>query len=448
MITRIEVDGFKSLRHFAVDLEPFTVLIGPNSAGKSNVLDALALLSRLASQSIVDAFKQGRGKSIDQFSRHGTEVAGAIRFAVEFLEYGDHPAKPSSNGKDTFQSRYRYELTIQRRAMRAGVEKLVARDERLRAMRREDDTWIQAHPELTAYAGYAHAGEDCFVTLKDESAAEQRVIMAPSHRPEELSIPPMYIALGCIMHRGAHRVRLNLEQCRSLDLAAAHLGAPSERMDSGELSPDASNLPTVLAELPPHLLGEIRADLVSLVPGIASFDVTPEGDEMRIDFELSGGERIPARLVSAGTLRILALLTALRIEPRSYMLCIEEPENGIYPGRLRALLALLREATTRSHEEEVRERFEEAKRAIGARRIPTNQLPTQILLTTHSPVALAAFRSRPQHLRFVDMVRRGGERVTRVRSVGKPGAGERGRLTISPREIDMLLHAVESEEPA
>ncbi len=48
MITRLEVDGFKSLRGFAVVLEPFTVFIGPNGAGKSNTLEALALLSRLS----------------------------------------------------------------------------------------------------------------------------------------------------------------------------------------------------------------------------------------------------------------------------------------------------------------------------------------------------------------------------------------------------------------
>ena len=46
------------------------------------------------------------------------------------------------------------------------------------------------------------------------------------------------------------------------------------------------------------------------------------------------------------------------------------------------------------------------------------------------------------------MVRRDGERVTRVRTVGKPAAGDRGRLTVSPREIDALLQAVESEESA
>ena len=151
MITRVEVDGFKSLRGFAVDLEPFTVLIGPNSAGKSNILDALALLSRLASQPISAAFKQGRGKSIDQFYRHGADVAVDIRFAVEFLVYGDYPAG-STNGNGAFQSRFRYELTILRRALRAGAEQLVARDERLWAMRREDDAWIDAHPEFATYA--------------------------------------------------------------------------------------------------------------------------------------------------------------------------------------------------------------------------------------------------------------------------------------------------------
>ena len=153
MITRIEVDGFKSLRDFAVDLEPFTVLIGPNSAGKSNVIEALGLLSRLASQPIAEAFKEGRGKSIDQFTRHGAKVAKSLRFAAEFLEYGDYPAPPEkdANGRDAFQSRFRYELTIERRAFRSGAERLVAEEERLRAMRREDDSWLRARPELTAF---------------------------------------------------------------------------------------------------------------------------------------------------------------------------------------------------------------------------------------------------------------------------------------------------------
>ena len=229
-----------------------------------------------------------------------------------------------------------------------------------------------------------------------------------------------------------------------LQLDASRLREPSERVSSGKLASDASNLPTLLVDLPEPLLGEIRADLVSLVPGIASFDVVPEDDTFRIEFELSGGERMPARLVSDGTLRVLALLTALRTQPRPHMICIEEPENGIYPGRLRALLVRLREAA--AHVEGDPEGVQSEGAGSKSFFIPTNLLPTQIVLTTHSPVVLAALRAEPQHLRYVDTVRRGGERVTRVRSAGRSEAPDRGQLTISPREIDRILDEVRGED--
>ncbi|MCC6552323.1 MAG: AAA family ATPase [Polyangiaceae bacterium] len=445
MITRIEIDGFKSLRDFAIDLEPFTVLIGPNSAGKSNILDALALLSRLATYPIGEAFKLGRGKSIDQFSRRGGEVAESIRFAVEMLVHGVYPEQ-GIFGRSGFQSRFRYELTIKRRALRAGVEQFVARDERLRAMRREDDTWADPHPDYAPYMVYMDGGEDYFPSIKDEHSEEHWTVGHPLDRPEWASLPSTHTALGRTFSYASvfpsMIVASCFKDCRVLQLDAAQLGEPSERVDSGELAQDGSNLPTVLAELKPTALGEIRADLARLVPGIASFDVVPEGDEMRLDVELSGGERLPARLISAGTLRILALLTALRMGRRPSTLCVEEPENGIYPGRLRALLDLFRDVAIQHHEKEAQKSHSET---LGLTHF-TNQLPTQILLTTHSPVALAALRAHPQHLRFVDMVRRGGERITRVRAVGNPGAGDHGRLTISPREIDTLLQAAPAEE--
>src|SRR5690242_8075211 len=133
MITRVEVDGFKSLRDFSADLEPFTVFIGPNSAGKSNIVDALGLLSRLASVSIAEAFKHGRGRSSDQFTRHGATSATAIRFAVEYLTYGWYD--PAQGAVPAAQTRFRYELTIERVALASGAERLVVRDERCRAMR-------------------------------------------------------------------------------------------------------------------------------------------------------------------------------------------------------------------------------------------------------------------------------------------------------------------------
>ncbi|GAA0376960.1 hypothetical protein GCM10009530_29430 [Microbispora corallina] len=45
MITRIEIDGFKSFENFALDLPPFLVLIGTNASGTSNLLDALTFVA-------------------------------------------------------------------------------------------------------------------------------------------------------------------------------------------------------------------------------------------------------------------------------------------------------------------------------------------------------------------------------------------------------------------
>ena len=48
MITKLEIDGFKSFRDFSIEFSPFTVVAGKNASGKSNLFDALELLSRCA----------------------------------------------------------------------------------------------------------------------------------------------------------------------------------------------------------------------------------------------------------------------------------------------------------------------------------------------------------------------------------------------------------------
>lgn len=43
MITKIHIENFRCIRELEMDLEPLTVLVGPNASGKSTVLAALAL---------------------------------------------------------------------------------------------------------------------------------------------------------------------------------------------------------------------------------------------------------------------------------------------------------------------------------------------------------------------------------------------------------------------
>lgn len=146
---------------------------------------------------------------------------------------------------------------------------------------------------------------------------------------------------------------------------------------SERLERDASNIAGVLAALPEERRGEIEATLSHYASHL------PESDICRIYAEAVGrlqsdamlycderwgeaGEMltVDARGISDGTLRFLAILTALLTRPEGSLLVIEEVDNGLHPSRARLLLDMLRE--------------------VGSRR------GVDVLATTHNPALLDA----------------------------------------------------------
>lgn len=85
MLTRIEVDGFKSFENLKIDLLPFTVLLGTNAAGKSNLFDVIRLLSNLATKDVAEAIKEMRGEPLELFRRTAQGRSKSISIAVEVL---------------------------------------------------------------------------------------------------------------------------------------------------------------------------------------------------------------------------------------------------------------------------------------------------------------------------------------------------------------------------
>jgi len=69
MLTRIEIDGFKTFEDFRMEIDPFQVILGPNASGKSNLFDAIHLLSWLASGDVGNAVSKLRGEPHELFRR-------------------------------------------------------------------------------------------------------------------------------------------------------------------------------------------------------------------------------------------------------------------------------------------------------------------------------------------------------------------------------------------
>ena len=76
--------------------------------------------------------------------------------------------------------------------------------------------------------------------------------------------------------------------------------------------------------------------------------VDPDEKRELLTLYVTGKDRTPhaARSLSDGTLRFLAL-TVVELDPEAQgLLCLEEPENGIHPQRIPAMLRLLQDIAT------------------------------------------------------------------------------------------------------
>jgi predicted ATPase len=251
-------------------------------------------------------------------------------------------------------------------------------------------------------------------------------------------------------------LREEMRSWRLLQLDPALLRRPVPVIADDMLTPDGANLAAVLArikaetlspERPAGALSDIAADLNALIPGVTSLDaqLDKSASEYRVDLTMRDGLPFSSRVVSDGTLRILALLTLLHDPRHRGLVCFEEPENGVHPARLKQLVRLLQGMVTRPAE------FQAGDEA------PLSQL----LLNSHSPLVLSAlvgpdFRPLADPVFFadtaslVDPAASEVRRHTRLRAVMPSAQGlietdRDGPAFVSHFEVESLLNTAVPE---
>jgi AAA15 family ATPase/GTPase len=124
------------------------------------------------------------------------------------------------------------------------------------------------------------------------------------------------------------------------------LGSPN--LTSTTLLPDASNLAQILGRI--FSIEEKKEDfnewLSILIPEFDTIEITDPGINGKYDyqiFEKGSRKPFPKNLLSDGTKNILALLASVYQDSQPQFLCIEEPENGLHPQAIRSLVDFFRE---------------------------------------------------------------------------------------------------------
>jgi predicted ATPase len=400
VITRIEIDGFKTFSNFSADLRPFVAVVGPNASGKSNLFDALKFLSRLAQVDIRQAIQELRGEPEELFRRTPAGVQEKMKFGIEVLL----PRRGVDDFGASFETpaqRLRYEIAVE---MKSAPQGLFVTHEDCRIIRADDDRLIfntldklsrssRKTPFLETELD--SSGSPRAFIIRQDGVAES----GTSKRGNPLQLPAAEASRSALStiatseFRHLYALKKLISGPQFLEINPSSARKANDRFEDKKLRSDASNLAASLSEIQRHsasenrpsgAISDISADLATLIPQVKNVRVIDDKLSREYAFEVEGsdGTAFSSRVISDGTIRLLALLTVINDPYRRGILCFEEPENGVHEGRIPDLISILRMAT--NIQDSVGDYF-------------------QVLINTHSPAVMRSLDS--EEVLFADMVR-------------------------------------------
>lgn len=378
MLKRIRIRNYKSLFDLDLELQPLSVLFGPNSAGKSNFLDALQLLSRMVTKpTLKEAFDAPyRGSPLESLSFGEKGIPDLLaRDAVSFnfevdVEISQQVAnavdkqiremRTTKSPDDVLETeslpvrgtyitrkylRYRLEIEV---TPKSGMLRVT--DEYLAALNSEGEPVTRPMPFLEKKGRRLHLRmEGQAHPTYYETHLDHTILSRPLY-------PPHYPHLVAMKQELSNWLFFYFEP-------RERMRAPNpvkEVRHIGQMGEDLGAFLNTLKAFDPKQFAAIEKSFHHIIPSISGIDVSVNSlGEVELKLR-EGNHLVPARIVSEGTLRILGLLALGGVKDTPTLIGFEEPENGIHPRRIK-LVAELLQSLARSGD-------------------------TQLVITTHSPL--------------------------------------------------------------
>jgi len=341
MITELKLKNWKSFRDATLYIDPVTILIGTNASGKSNTLDALLFLQRVASG--VGIYPSIQGDVNLQPIRGGVDWV-CCKPTREFSMV----ITLNTEDKDI---EYRYELSVLVNGVKAEVSgeeltllKYGPRSQTPREIRLYyTQTQESAAPGIPSYFSTGTKGPG------------KRIDVSRSHI---VLVQAESFSLRKEVQEGIKEVLSQLQKIFVFDPVPSHMR--NYVPFSETLQPDGSNIAGVLAALDPLRKDEVENTLTHYLKKLPERDIQriwtePVGkfqnDAMlycqenwssEIDLFSTEPHIVDARGMSDGTLRFLAIVTALLTRQPGSLLVIEEVDNGLHPSRAHILIDMLK----------------------------------------------------------------------------------------------------------
>ena len=330
MITSLRLVNFKNFADETLRVGPFTVVVGANASGKSNIRDAFRFLHGI-----------GRGYTLAEIIGGKYGAGGQIEWAEirgakdEIIRFNQHTFSLNVSVRN-----FLYTITVGSDETRDGAFRVLR--ESLRVGQRIIYT---SHP--SGDDPVRNQGEDIHLLLR---MAKGRTQKKYGHR---IMVRPDQPALSQIQEHKkvlrsdkffTERFTQLIANMRFLDLEPQRMRQPAFPGQT-VLGDGGENLPTVLREICTD--PQRKETLVEWIRELTPMDVrdfefpTDPNGRVHLVFLEANGRKVSAYAASDGTLRFLAMLAALLGPNPGGLYFFEEIDNGIHAARQWLLIDLI-----------------------------------------------------------------------------------------------------------
>ena len=345
-ISRIWARNYKSLRQFELELAPFTVLVGRNGSGKSNILDVLRFISEAFYDGVQNAITYRNGPSS---ILHVSEGKPAREFTVG-LRATSRSLVAEYQLTVRLERRERVSVPEERINLRLGDKerRIIVRNGVFAEPRLKPP--IRGVLKELSKRQRADAAVTPMLSLIGDQPSFAATIsgwLFPSREPEDV----VDIASAISDLSGL------LGEMRFYRIFPDAIREPQPVSLRDSLEEDGTNFASVLRSLKedyPHSYERALLALQRVVPSVVDIDHKTVGRTQIVRLVHSDAKastrRWPLDIAqeSDGTARVLALLIAIEQQPAPALLAIEEPELGIHTGALSVIVDLLDGASSSS----------------------------------------------------------------------------------------------------